>query len=105
LTFTNWHGWDIGDHPHNFEPCGYDDNSVVGHHQDVLPGLDPTPEDDAELPGVDTNFDAEPTGVEVDSDYVSQEHTRVDGLGNKIKRWRQLKHHAPNQARSQALSL
>ncbi len=31
-------------------------------------------------PGVDTDFDAELTGVEVDSDYVSQELTKVDGL-------------------------
>ncbi len=49
----------------------------------VIPGVDPTPEDDAELPGVDTDFDAEPTGVEVDSDYVSQERTEVDGLGQQ----------------------
>jgi len=49
---------------------------------DVIPGVDPTPEDDAELPGVDTDFDADPTGVEVvDSDYVPQELTEVNGLG------------------------
>ncbi len=45
--------------------------------------MDPTPEDDAELPGVNMDFDAEPTGVEVDSDYVSQELTKVDGLGQQ----------------------
>jgi len=45
--------------------------------------VDPTPEDDAELPGVDTDFDAKPTGVEVDSDYVPQELTEVDGLGQQ----------------------
>ncbi len=45
--------------------------------------MDPTPEDDTELPGVDTDFDAKPTWVEVDSDYVSQEHTGVDGLGQQ----------------------
>jgi hypothetical protein len=42
--------------------------------------VEPTPEGDAELPGVDTDFVAKPTGVEVDSDYVPQEHTEVDGL-------------------------
>jgi hypothetical protein len=50
---------------------------------DVITGVDPTPEDDAELPGVDTDFDAEPTGVEVDSDYVPQELTGVNGLGQQ----------------------
>ncbi len=32
------------------------------------------------LPGVDTDFDAEPTGVEVDSDYVPQELTEFNRL-------------------------
>ncbi len=50
---------------------------------DVIPGVDPTPEEDAEIPGVDMHFDAEPTGVEVDSDYVPQELTEVDGLGQQ----------------------
>ena len=45
--------------------------------------MDPTPEEDAELPGVDTDFDAKPTGVEVYSDYVPQELTKVDGLGQQ----------------------
>ncbi len=73
LTFTNWHGREIGDHPQDVEPSGNDDNSVVNLILDVIPGVDPTPDEDAELPGVDTGFDAKPTGVEVDSDYVSQE--------------------------------
>jgi hypothetical protein len=80
LTFTNQHGREIGDHPQDVEPSGNDDNSVVELISDVIPGVDPTPEDDAELPGVDTDFDAKPTGVEVDSDYVPQELTEVDGL-------------------------
>ncbi len=42
--------------------------------------MDPTPQVDAELPGVDTYFDAKPTGMEVDSDYVPQEYTGADGL-------------------------
>jgi len=80
LTFTNRHGREIGDHPQDVEPGGNDDDSVVDLISDVIPGVDPTPEEDAELPGVDTDFDAKPTGVEVDSDYVPQELTEVDGL-------------------------
>jgi hypothetical protein len=83
LTFTNWHGREIGDPPQDVEPSGNDDNSVVELILDVIPGVDPTPEYDAELPGVDTGFDAKPTGVEVDSDYVPQELTKVDGLGQQ----------------------
>ncbi len=45
--------------------------------------MDPTLEDAAELPRVDMDFDAKPTGVEVDSDYVPQELTEVDGLGQQ----------------------
>jgi hypothetical protein len=49
--------------------------------------VDPTLEDDAELPGVDTDFDAKPTRVEVvDSDYVPQELTEVNGLGQQDTR-------------------
>jgi hypothetical protein len=43
----------------------------------------PASKDDAELPGVDTDFDAKPTGVEMDSDYVFQEHAEVNGLGQQ----------------------
>jgi hypothetical protein len=75
LTFTNWHGREIGDHPQDYEPSGNDDDSVVELISDVIPGVDPTPEDDVELPGVDTDFNAKPTGVGVDSDYVLQELT------------------------------
>ncbi len=80
LTFTNRHDWQIGDHPQDYEPSGNDDNSVVELILAVIPGVDPTPEYDAEHPGVGTDFDAKPTGVEVDSDYVPQELTKVDGL-------------------------
>jgi hypothetical protein len=56
LTFTNRHGQDIGDIAQDFEPrADEDDDSVVAH-----------PNDD--LPGVDTDFDAKPTGVEVDTE-------------------------------------
>jgi hypothetical protein len=72
-----------GDHPQDVEHSGNDDYSVVELISDVIPGVDPTPEYDAELPGVDTDFDAEPTGVEVDSDHVPQEITKVDGLGQQ----------------------
>jgi len=83
LTFTDRHGWEIGDHSQDYEPSGNDDDSVVELISNVILGVDPTPEDDAELPGVDTDFDAEPTKVGVDSDYVSQELTEVNGLGQQ----------------------
>jgi hypothetical protein len=41
---------------------------------------------DAEFPGVDTDFDAKPTGVEVDTEAyrdVPQEHNKVYGLGQQ----------------------
>ena len=61
LTFTDRHGREIGDHPQDYEPSGNDDDSVVKLISDVIPGVDPTLEDDAELPGVDMDFDAKPT--------------------------------------------
>ncbi len=83
LTFTNRHGREIGDHPQDYELSGNDDNSVVKLILDIIPGVDPTLEEDAGLPGVDTDFDAKPTGVEVDSDYVPQELTEVNSLGQQ----------------------
>jgi hypothetical protein len=83
LTFTNWHGWEIGDNPQGFEPSGDDDNSVVEHLTDEFPGVVPMPEDDVVLPGVDTHFDAKPTGVKVDSNYAPQESAEVNGLGQQ----------------------
>ena len=77
----------LSNHPQDYEPSGNDDDSVVELILDVIPGVDPTLEDDAELPGVDTDFDAKPTGVEVvDSDYVPQELTEVNGLGQQDTR-------------------
>jgi hypothetical protein len=78
LTFTNRHVQEIGGHPQDYEPSWNDNNSVVELILDVIPGV---AEDDTGLPGVDTDFDAEPTGLEVDSDYVPQEFTEVNGLG------------------------
>jgi hypothetical protein len=83
LTFTNWHGQDIGDLAQDFEPrVDEDDNSFVAHPNDELPGVE-VQSDDAELPGVDTDFDAEPTGLEVDTEAygnVPQEKNKVYGL-------------------------
>jgi hypothetical protein len=56
------------------------DDSAVEFILDVIPVVDPAPEDDAQLPGVDMDFDAKPTGVEVDSDYAPQELNEVDDL-------------------------
>ncbi len=62
LTFTGQHGREIGDHQQNFDPVGDDDDaSAIKFILDVIPGVDYAPEDDAELPGVDTDFDAKPT--------------------------------------------
>ncbi len=80
MTFTNWHGREISDHPQVVEPSGNDD-SVVELISDVILGVALTPEYDAELPGVDTEVDAKPKGVEVDIDYVPQELAKVDSLG------------------------
>jgi hypothetical protein len=71
LTFTNRQGCEIGDHQQDFDPVEDDDDGpAVELILDAIPGVDPAPEDDAELPGVDTDFDAKPTGVEVDSNYA-----------------------------------
>ena len=80
MTFTNRCGQEIGNNPKDFEPSGDDDDSVVKHLIDEFPGVVPVPEDDAGLPGVDTDFDAELSGVEVDSNYASQESYEVNGL-------------------------
>jgi hypothetical protein len=76
LNFPERHGWEIGDHPQDFDPSRDDGNAGrTRHGRNSL--------DDVELPGVDTDFDAEPTGVEVDSAYVPQELTEVNGLGQQ----------------------
>ena len=81
LTFTNQQGHGIGDHPQDIDPGGDDDDdSAIEFILDVIPRENPVPEDDAQLPGVDTDFDAKPTRVEVDSDYAPQELNEVEGL-------------------------
>ncbi len=63
LTFTNQHGQDIGDLAQDFKPrADEDDDFFVAHPNDKLPRAD-VHLGDAELPGVDTDFDAKPTGV------------------------------------------
>ncbi len=70
----------------DFEPrADEDDNSFVTHPNDELPGVD-VHLGDAELPGVDTDFDAKPTGVEVDTEAygnVPQEQNKIYGLGQQ----------------------
>ncbi len=84
LTFTNQHGQDIGDLAQDFEPCvDEDDNSFVARPNDKLTGVGVHSGDD-ERPGVDTNFYAKPTGVEVDIEAygdVPQEQNKVYGHG------------------------
>ena len=83
LTFTNWQAHEISDHPQDFDPAGeYNDDSAGEFIVDVIPGVDPAPEDDAELPGVDTDFDAKPTEVKVDNDYAPQELNNFLILGS-----------------------
>ncbi len=86
LTFTNRHGQDIGDLTQDFEPrADEDDDSFVAHPNDELPGVD-VHSGDAELPGVDTDFDAKATGVEVDTEAygdVPQEQNEIYGLGQQ----------------------
>jgi hypothetical protein len=86
LTFTNRHGQNIGDLAQDFEPrVDEDDNSFVAHPNDKLLGVD-VQSGDAELSGVDTDFDAKPTGVEVDTEAygnVPQEQNKVYGLGQQ----------------------
>jgi hypothetical protein len=83
LTFTNRHGQVIGDLAQDFEPCvDEDDNSFVARPNDELPGVD-VHLGDADLPGVDTDFDTKPTGVEADTEAygdVPQEQNEVYGL-------------------------
>ncbi len=70
----------------DFEPCAdEDDDSFVAHPNDKLTGVD-VHSGDAELPGVDTDFDAKPTGVEVDTEAygdVPQEQNEVYVLGQQ----------------------
>ncbi len=86
LTFTNRHGQDIGDLAQDFEPrADAEDIFFVAHPNDKLPGVD-MHSGDAELPGLDTDVDAKPTGVEVDTEAygdVPQEQNEVYGLGQQ----------------------
>ena len=83
LNFPERHGREIGDHPQDFEPSRDDNNaSCTRHGRNSL--------DDVELPGVDTDFDAESTGMEVDSAYVTPKHTEVNGLGQQDTKARRL---------------
>jgi hypothetical protein len=83
LTFTNRHGQDIGDLAQDFKSCvDEDEDSFVAHPNDKLTGVD-VHSGDNELPGLDTDFDTKPTGVEVDTEAygdVPQEQNKVNGL-------------------------
>ncbi len=86
LTFTNRHGQDIGDLAQDFEPrADEDEDFFIAHPNDKLTGVD-VHSGDNELPGVDTDFDTRPTGVEVDTEAygdVPQEQNEVCGLGQQ----------------------
>jgi hypothetical protein len=82
LTFTDQHGWEIGDYPWDPEPVEDDDASIVDHFDDVLPAVGA--QDDTEIPGVVAEPVAEPTGVEVDpANDAPQETYFDDGPGQQ----------------------
>ena len=68
LTFTNWHGQDIGDNnPHDADSVGIlDDSLIIINPAMEISGVDTTT-DPAETAGVDPDFDVEPTGVNMDT--------------------------------------
>jgi hypothetical protein len=90
---TNWRGQEINDTAQVFNPCvDENDDYFVNYPAGELSGVK-VPVGDTKLPGVDTDFDAEPTGVEMDTgaygkayDAVPQEQgnmVKVDGLGQQ----------------------
>ncbi len=83
LTFTNWHGQDIGENPQDIDLDGNEDlESIVA---------DPTGNtgviDGNNITGVDQDFAVKPTGVDTDKAfkaYVPLEHAEPeDGLGHQ----------------------
>jgi hypothetical protein len=84
LNFPERHGREIGDHPQDFKPSKDDSyDGPTRHGRNSL--------DDVEFPGVDMDFDAELTGVEMDSACVTPKHTEGNGHGNKILAWHLMK--------------
>ena len=59
------------------------EDSFVIHPADKLPGVD-SPAGDAELPVVDTNFDAKPAGVDVNTDSYSKAYDAVPQEQNQV---------------------
>ncbi len=85
MTFTNWHGQDIGENPQDTDLDRNEDlESIVA---------DPTGNtgvfDGNNIAGVDQDFAVKPTGVDIDIDkafeaYVPLEHAEPeDGLGHQ----------------------
>jgi hypothetical protein len=72
LTFTDWHGLEIGHYPQDV-PVVNDDGSVVvfDYVDDVLPVVES--QDDNEIPGVPEESPGKPTGVEVDPEHAPNE--------------------------------
>ncbi len=86
LTFTNWHGQDIGDNnPQDANSVGIlNDDSIIIHPAVKIPGVDTTM-DPAETLGVDPDFDVEPTGVDMDTDtWAMYTNVLVDNKANAI---------------------
>ncbi len=97
LTFTNQHDQDIGDLAQDFEPrVNEDEDSFVAHPIDKLPGVD-VRSGDAELPRVDTDFDAKWRWILKPMEMSPKSRTRYMALNNKIPLGRRLKLQMPNQ--------
>jgi hypothetical protein len=89
LTFTDWHGQDIGDNnPQDANSVGImDDNSIIIHPAVEIPGVDTTT-DPAETAGVGPDFYVEPSGVDMDTNAwaiytnvpVDNNAVAIDGL-------------------------
>jgi hypothetical protein len=89
LTFTDWHGQDIGDNsPQDADSVGIPDDSLIIIHPAVeIPGVDKTM-DPAETARVDPDFDVKPTGMDMDTNAwamdtdvpVDNNAVAIDGL-------------------------
>jgi hypothetical protein len=86
LTFTNWHGKDIGDNPQDADLDGNEDLESVIAHPTGNTGVYLAVEGN-DIAGVDQDFAVEPIGVDIEEAfeaYVPLEHAEPeDGLGHQ----------------------
>ena len=84
LDLTNWQGQEIGDTTQDLDP-GVDENedSFIQYPTDKIPGVY-LESGDAELTGVDTDFDANPTGVKMDTGAYGEAYDAVPQKRNEV---------------------